>query len=206
MVWSRSYSALALLAVSVCAAQCHAEDDRAYEKAIQERGARIVAPLAIDDAEKRERVTDHVVSFYRDLSQAHAGRDESLAGQAETEAAILDASHREIVALHRRFVAGLLAELTPEQVEQIKNGITYGVVPITLEAYGRLLPDLTAEQKRYIHANLLEAREYAMDAGTSDEKHAWFGKYKGRINNYLSAAGYDLKQAERDLANRTREQ
>jgi hypothetical protein len=33
-----------------------------------------------------------------------------------------------------------------------------------------------------------------MDAGSSDEKHKWFGKYKGRINNYLSAAGYDMKK------------
>ena len=41
-----------------------------------------------------------------------------------------------------------------------------------------------------------------MDAGSSEEKHAMFGKYKGRINNYLSAAGYDMKQAEKDLAER----
>ena len=65
-----------------------------------------------------------------------------------------------------------------------------------------LLPQLTVEQQAEILANLLEAREYAMDAGSSDEKHAWFGKYKGRINNYLSAAGYDLKRAEQDLATR----
>ena len=39
-----------------------------------------------------------------------------------------------------------------------------------------------------------------MDAGTSEEKHAIFGKYKGRINNYLSKAGYDMKQAEKNLA------
>ena len=51
-------------------------------------------------------------------------------------------------------------------------------------------------------AMLTEAREHAMDASTSEEKHKWFGKYKGRINNYLSAAGYDLKQAEKDLAAR----
>lgn len=38
-----------------------------------------------------------------------------------------------------------------------------------------------------------------MDAGSSDEKHTMFGKYKGRINNYLSAEGFDVKQAERDL-------
>ena len=39
-----------------------------------------------------------------------------------------------------------------------------------------------------------------MDAGSSDEKHAWFGKYKGKINNYLAAAGYNMKQAEKNLA------
>jgi hypothetical protein len=38
-----------------------------------------------------------------------------------------------------------------------------------------------------------------MDEGTSDEKHKVFGKYKGRINNYLAAAGYNLKAAETNL-------
>ena len=30
------------------------------------------------------------------------------------------------------------------------------------------------------------------DAENSNKKHAAFGKYKGRINNYLSKRGYDL--------------
>ena len=34
------------------------------------------------------------------------------------------------------------------------------------------------------------------------KKHAWFGKYKGRINNYLSAAGYDLKKEGEDWQKR----
>ena len=38
-----------------------------------------------------------------------------------------------------------------------------------------------------------------MDGSTSDEKHAVFGKYKGRINNYLSKAGYDAKKGEQNL-------
>jgi len=80
--------------------------------------------------------------------------------------------------------------------------MTYGVVPNTYKRYLELLPSLTDEQKRTILANLLEAREYAMDAGSSEEKHALFGKYKGKINNFLSAAGYDLKQAEKELAAR----
>ncbi len=102
--------------------------------------------------------------------------------------------------LHRRFVARLEGELTPEQVNQVKDGLTYGVVPLTYKRYLELLPNLSVEQRAELLANLVEAREYAMDAGSSDEKHAWFGKYKGRINNYLSAAGIDMKQAEKDLA------
>jgi len=65
-----------------------------------------------------------------------------------------------------------------------------------------LLPDLSDEQKREILANLVEAREQAMDGGSSEEKHGIFGKYKGRINNYLSEQGYDLKAAEKERAER----
>jgi hypothetical protein len=34
-----------------------------------------------------------------------------------------------------------------------------------------------------------------MDAGSAEEKHKWFGKYKGKINNYLAGEGYNLKKA-----------
>ena len=76
--------------------------------------------------------------------------------------------------------------------------MTYRVLPITMTAYEDMLPTLTAEQKAQMLAWLTEAREHAMDASTSEEKHKWFGKYKGRINNYLSAAGIDMNQAGKD--------
>jgi thiol-disulfide isomerase/thioredoxin len=57
-----------------------------------------------------------------------------------------------------------------------------------------MLQNLTQQQKDQMYAWLVEARELAMDEGSSDAKHAVFGKYKGRINNYLSAAGYDMKK------------
>jgi hypothetical protein len=53
-------------------------------------------------------------------------------------------------------------------------------------------------------ANLIEAREYAIDGGSSEEKHRWFGEYKGRINNYLSKEGYNLDQ-EREAWKKRRE-
>ncbi|MGH8018178.1 MAG: DUF3826 domain-containing protein, partial [Opitutaceae bacterium] len=67
-------------------------------------------------------------------------------------------------------------------------------------------PGLTGEQKRQILAWLAEAREHAMDAGSSEAKHAWFGKYKGKINNYLAAAGYDAKKAEKTWLERRKAQ
>src|SRR5690606_25039434 len=49
---------------------------------------------------------------------------------------------------------------------------------------------------------LTEAREFAMDGGTSKEKHAWFNKYKGRIANELAKQGYDLKKEGNEWAKR----
>jgi hypothetical protein len=70
--------------------------------------------------------------------------------------------------------------------------MTYGVVPKTYQAHLDMIPSLTDFEKAQILAWLKEAREFAMDAENSNAKHGWFGKYKGRINNWLSKRGYDL--------------
>jgi hypothetical protein len=201
----------ALLLVRASAA-ASADDEAAYTRTITDRAEKIVAPLGIDDVAKRTRIREFVVNQYRGLRAIHDARDARLA-QASTspgDPAVAEAwrgvtqneAELKLSRLHRRFVARLAAELTPEQVDKVKDGMTYGVVPITFARYCELLPELTVEQRAEIRANLLEAREYAMDAGSSEEKHAWFGKYKGRINNYLSAAGYNLNQAEKDWSAR----
>ena len=55
-----------------------------------------------------------------------------------------------------------------------------------------MIPTLKEEEKIQILAWLKEAREFSIDAENSNKKHEAFGKYKGRINNYLSKHGYDL--------------
>jgi hypothetical protein len=57
-----------------------------------------------------------------------------------------------------------------------------------------MIPSLKKEEKEQIMVWLVEAREKAMDAESSEKKHWWFGKYKGRINNYLSAQGYNITE------------
>src|SRR5690606_39833900 len=104
---------------------------------------------------------------------------------------------RKIAALHDQFLDKLSAHLTEKQIDQVKDGMTYNILPITYKAFLDIIPDLTEAQKKFIKGNLIEAREHAMDAGSSEKKHWWFGKYKGRINNYLSEQGYDLRSEER---------
>jgi Spy/CpxP family protein refolding chaperone len=113
-------------------------------------------------------------------------------------------------ALHDQFIAKLSADLTAEQVEKVKDKMTYNKVQVTYNGYIQMLPDLTQEQKAKILEMLKEAREIAMDGGSAEEKTAVFEKYKGRINNYLSKQGYDLAKASREWnqrlkANSTRE-
>jgi hypothetical protein len=214
-------SAWALLAMvcdtvaSNAANQAATDQEAAYTQVINERAAKIVAVLDIDDDAKAARVRDVIAGQFRGLREIHDARDarieeatKSPAGDRTVAEAWIkvarDQSAVKVIDLHRQFVARLLAELSPEQVEKVKDGMTYGIVQVTYSRYLELLPELNDEQKREIMANLLEAREHAMDGGSSEEKHAIFGQYKGRINNYLSKQGFDLKAAEKELSARQR--
>lgn len=176
--------------------------------ALVDRAAKIVAKLELTDAAQSAHLTDLVARQYQALAVVHQTRDNALQlakSNPDKTAANQQANQaREIATgrlatLHFAFVARLSAELTPAQVDAIKDGMTYGVAPNTFRVYQQMLPDLTPEQRHQLHAWLLEAREHAMQAGSADEKHGWFGKYKGRINNYLSKAGYNMKAAEKNL-------
>ena len=83
--------------------------------------------------------------------------------------------------------------------------MTYRVMPLTYKAYLDMLLNLTGEQKAKIYNWLKEARELAMDEGSSDDKHGVFGKYKGKINNYLSSLGYNMKAEEKAWQQRMKE-
>jgi len=210
------YPTIALLALAMAHvdrswAASTADSEAAYTQDITKRADKIVATLGTADDEAKTRIRDLIVAQYRSLREIHGARDAKIAEVKHGQSAdpsvaeawvktARDAANLKLADVHRRFVARLSVELSPEQVDKVKDGLTYGVVGITYKRYLELFPELKDEQKREILANLVEAREYAMDAGSSEEKHAVFGKFKGRINNYLSKAGYDMRRAEKDLA------
>lgn len=181
----------------------------AYEQVVRQRAQKIVAALQLPDSAQFKRVSHRVAQQYLDLNILHEGvktakktltePSEERTKQLETETNV------RLGQLHKNYLADLAKELTPAQVDQIKDGMTYGVLPKTYRGYQEMLPDLTDTQKVQILTWLTEARELAMDADTLEKKHAWFGKYKGKINNYLSAQGIDMKKAGQDWEKRIKE-
>lgn len=185
--------------------------DPEYVKVTNERAGKIVDGMDIQDAEKAAKVQDYIARQYRNLSVIHDERDANIEAakenyeDAKQEKMIQKAekkADKKMDKLHKKYLAQLSSELTEEQVDQVKDGMTYGVAPNTFKVYQEMVPDLTQEQKDKIWNWLAEAREHAMDAGSSHDKHAWFGKYKGKINNYLSSLGIDMKQAEKEMFER----
>ena len=170
-----------------------------YTAKLEVRAGDILTALDLQDAGKAARVRGLVIAQYRALRDWHDGFDAKLKGAGDEEARGLRASLKE---LHGKFIAGLAVELTAAQIERVKDRMTYDKVRVTYDGYVEMLPQLTAPQRARVMELLKEAREEAMDGGSSDEKTAIFGRYKGRINNFLSADGYDLKQAGKDWAER----
>lgn len=178
------------------------QSDDDYRKVIYGRSETIVKSLDIQDKVKYDFILELIANQYIDLgviNDAFAAKENeikasSLPDEEKTQAKDLAyLRQREALTVkHFYFVNQLNANLSPEQVEKVKDGMTMGVYPVTYKAHLEMIPGLTEEEKTYIRAALMEAREYAMDCSDSKAKHAWFGKYKGRINNYLSKRGYNL--------------
>jgi len=203
-----------LLVFFTSIAQQHLDPE--YIKVTNERAAKIVAKLDLKNPEKETAVSNIVAQQFRDLSQIQDGRDaeikkikddSTLAKEKQNEKIdkLKAKADKEIEKLHKAYLKKLGTQLSEDKITEVKDGMTYGVLPITVAGYNDMLPNLTAEQKDYIYKALVEAREHAMDGGSSKEKHAWFGKYKGRINNYLSKQGYDLNKESADWHKRIEE-
>jgi len=182
-----------------------ADQEKSYTQAINSRADKIVATLGIHDSVKYSRVKNLITNHYRNLNTIYSLRDTQIKvarmqlsndndGLKKTILKIQERSDSDVAALHPKFLLELSKELSSKQIDQVKDGLTYNVLNVTFNGYTQMILNLTEEQKKQIMTWLIEAREHAMDAESSEKKHAWFGKYKGRINNYLSAAGYDLKK------------
>ncbi|MFV0291510.1 MAG: DUF3826 domain-containing protein [Mangrovibacterium sp.] len=215
----KKYSFLSLLMIITVLVSCNTKPvetlsayaefvDTIYWKTVSERAGKIVGELQLEDSVKG-KVQDLVAAQYYRINGVYdtnkACLDSLVAVAAdsltidsikvETSAkidAIVACQTAKIDSLQAGYLAALSAVISPEQVDAVKDGMTYGVAPKTFEAFQQMIPELTDDQKAFIQNSLNEAREIAMTKGSSEEKHSVFGQYKGKINNFLSEQGYDL--------------
>ena len=161
--------------------------DSAYVENIKGRAQKIVDGLQLTDSEQARAVRNTIANRYFLLNDIHAKYDKSQQ----------DALQAELYRHHFELASALALYLNDEQIDAVKDGMTFGRLKRDYQATQDMIPSLSDFEKRQVLIWLKEAREYAMDAADSKGKHFWFDKYRGRTNNWLSSRGYDLKK-ERD--------
>jgi Spy/CpxP family protein refolding chaperone len=159
-----------------------------YTRSIEGRTADILKVLELTHTNQSARVHDLIMAQYRALRAWHDANDPGRKG-AKGDTNAVAQIRSSLKSLHDAFLAQLSANLTPEQVEKVKDKMTYGKVQFTYAGYLAAYPDLADQHKQKILELLKQAREEAMDGGSAEEKTAVFQKCKGKINNYLSQQG-----------------
>ncbi|MBK8953541.1 MAG: DUF3826 domain-containing protein [Chitinophagaceae bacterium] len=190
-----------------------AQKEAEYKTVVKGRAAKIVNTLGLTDSSTYYNVLETITGQYIAVNKIHDQSKLTVAAikqekQADEVAKAVkteeDKKSDLLKQQHSVFLTHLEKDLTTGQMEKVKDGMTYNVLNITYTAYQDMIPSLTADQKKQIYNWLVEAREKAMDEGSSDDKHKQFGKYKGKINNYLSSQGHDMKAEEKAWQQRLR--
>jgi hypothetical protein len=174
-----------------------AQSEARYTAVIDERSQKIVAALGLGDTNAAAKVHDIIMAQYRALNDWHNANDARIKAAKGDQAAIAEIQ-APLRKLHAEYLARLAEHLTPDQIEIVKDKMTYGKVQFTFKGYGVEYPDMSKVDQQAVLNYLKQAREEAMDAGSANEKSAIFNRYKGKINNYLAKQGIHSHKAKAD--------
>jgi len=149
----------------------------ASEAALEKRVTDLITDLKLNDPPREARL--HAVL----VADLKAVRDSHNAGFAPAHS------------VRANLNIGLSANLTPDQVETVKDALTHGMVKHTYDGYQEIVPQLTPEDNKFIMAMLNLAREEALDVKNADEIGHILEPYKTEIEHYITAHGHDWKTA-----------
>lgn len=180
-------------------AQQHEVTD--YIDDLNERTLNIVAKLEVNNSDKKELETI-VRNQYINIEKIEAKRDtqlekikQSISDQEKQKVKseqIWTEYKSSITKLHDSYLNQLSKILNHTQIVQVKDAMTYQVMPKTYANFLDMFKNLNEDQKKMIYDHLVEARENAMNAGTHKWQFQWFAKYRGKINNILASQGIEL--------------
>ena len=171
----------------------------------RQKTAKVMDKLSLTNDSIRENIQIVITNRYLELREIHRNYDarnkkiEAIGLPKEKEAEELERSYYQYNSdLYRSrfgYVAWLSFYLNDQQVETVKDAMTHNLFHVRYDDFLDLLPNLTESDKNRVHHWLVEAREFSMDFETPRKMRQMFTKYRGRINNYLSSRGYDLRKA-----------
>jgi uncharacterized protein YdbL (DUF1318 family) len=207
--------AVCLAVLSSVQAQTNATDPAA-EKTLDKHVAPVLKVLQLNDPAKEAKVREILSAQFAALKTWHEANDAQIKAlwndfnqarkvqnMTNANAALdkIDAAYATFKPQHDKFLSDLGTVLSPAQVETVKDALTVGKVKFTYDVYLQIFPTLTDAQKAVVLQDLKDAREQAIDCEAMAEKSAFFKKYKIKIEDgYLTAQGYDPKQARKDFA------
>ena len=180
-------------------AQQHEATD--YIDNIDDRATSIVNKLELKKSDK-DKVKTIIVKQYHDIEKLEAKRD--LEVEKVKQLSISEEQKKikseepwtayksSIKELHDSYLKNLSKKLSESQIDQLKDAMTYQVMPKTYANFIDMFQNLNESQKKMIYDHLVEARENAMNVGTHKWQFQWFAKYRGKINNILASQGIEL--------------
>lgn len=171
----------------------------------QQNAAKVLDKLSLTNDSIRKNIQTVIANRYLELREIHHNYDErnkvieATSLSKEKKAEELERSYYQYNSdLYRSrfdYVAWLHFYLNQEQVETVKDAMTYNLFHVRYNDFLDLLPNLKEAEKNRVYHWLIEAREFSMDFETARKMRQMFTKYRGRINNYLASRGYDLRKA-----------
>lgn len=171
----------------------------------QQNAAKVLDKLSLTNDSIRKNIQTVIANRYLELREIHHNYDErnkvieATSLSKEKKAEELERSYYQYNSdLYRSrfdYVAWLHFYLNQEQVETVKDAMTYNLFHVRYDDFLDLLPNLKEAEKNRVYHWLIEAREFSMDFETARKMRQMFTKYRGRINNYLASRGYDLRKA-----------
>jgi hypothetical protein len=179
----------------------------------ERRSASLLKELKLSDADKEARTRAILQSHFAAMEKWHAANDPALtplwfewAAQRtppnKDEAAAakvgdkIDAIYASFRPQRDAFLAALAQEITPADVEEIKNSLTRSPgMDRTANAYIEMVPQFTDADKAFVRERFAIAREQAIDTTTGKEIEAFFKRQKVIVEAYIDEKGYDYRKS-----------
>ena len=188
------------LATSQPATRRTLSEAESIQATAEKRAAGVLEGLATDDATKQAKARQILTAFYvkriswaphderlkdldRQLAKALQAKDEA---QVYTIRAERSALRGELARMRESLLAELGGVLTPEQIQTVKDRMTYGRAKILYDDY-IAKHTLTDRQKAIVAQALTDARDQAMMAAGAGDKHRIFTQTAAELDNYLDA-------------------